>query len=287
MGTDLRWGSPIVATFWWVGHANFGDDLTRWLLPRYGVLPLHRPSSQADLMAVGSILGLCDSSYEGTVWGSGLLVDEQHPLPRARILALRGRLTQERVGSPDDVVLGDPGLLVSLHTRRRERRWDVGFVPHAGHQSSEAFVSVAKRGRSVTRIIDVRQSAPRAAADISACGTIVTTSLHGLITADSFGIPAVWTRLTPDLHGGDFKFRDYESVVTPGLSRFVEFDSKMTPEDLVSLAQAVPRERVLPICTRLEEAIGRWSGELEGGPRFPTGIVSALTATRTSVGGTS
>jgi hypothetical protein len=41
---------------------------------------------------------------------------------------------------------------------------------------------------------------------------VISSSLHGLIVADSLGIPNVWLRLSPDVLGGDYKFKDYYSV---------------------------------------------------------------------------
>ena len=49
-------GGVVVPAYWWDGHPNFGDDLTPWLLPNYGVLPIHRVASRARLAGVGSIL---------------------------------------------------------------------------------------------------------------------------------------------------------------------------------------------------------------------------------------
>ena len=53
--------------------------------------------------------------------------------------------------------------------------------------------------------------------DIAACHRIVTSSLHGMIAADAFGIPRrveICSKMERD--GGDFKFRDYSaSIKTP------------------------------------------------------------------------
>ena len=108
----IRRGS-VVGTYWWTGLPNFGDDLTPMLLPRYGIVPVHRRAVEARLAGVGSILEHLPPGFTGAVWGSGLMDDAARPMPEAKFLAVRGRLTAERVDAPDDTALGDPGLLVS------------------------------------------------------------------------------------------------------------------------------------------------------------------------------
>jgi hypothetical protein len=48
---------------------------------------------------------------------------------------------------------------------------------------------------------------------ISACKMIFSSSLHGLIVADSYSIPNYWIKLSDRLTGGDYKFKDYYSAI--------------------------------------------------------------------------
>jgi Polysaccharide pyruvyl transferase len=265
-------GGAVVGTYWWVGLPNFGDDMTPWLLPQYGVLPVHRRAAEARLVGAGSILEHMPPHFDGAIWGSGLMDDRPYPLPKAKLLAVRGRLTAERIGAVEGVALGDPGLLVARRMRRPAPRWDVGLIPHLSHQSNEAFLALADTRGLRVRVIDVRRTAARTVRDIGACAAVVTTSLHGLITADAFGIPALWTGLEPPLTGGAFKFLDYESVVTPDSSRFVAFDERMTLPELLAFAVVAPRETVESASDALEAAIGRLPQALGELPRFPLGI---------------
>lgn len=266
----------VVPAYWWVGRANFGDDLTPWLLPRYGVVAVHRRVAEARLAGVGSIIGQLPPHFDGAIWGSGLIEDRSYPLRAAKVLAVRGHLTRERIDAPESVALGDPGLLVARRVRRPAVRWDVGLIPHADHRSHAAFHALAEAPGLRVRVIDVRRTASRTVREIAACRAVVTTSLHGLVTADAFGIPAAWTTLDPPLSGGDFKFFDYESVITPGASRHVPFDERMKLPEILDRAATAPGTRVEAACDELEAAIRRLPAVVEDLPRFPAGVQRTL-----------
>lgn len=261
----------VVPTYWWDGHPNFGDDLTPWLMPEYGVVPIHREPAGSRLAGVGSILEFLPEEFDGAIWGSGLMYERPHPLPLARALAVRGALTRELIGAPRNTAVGDPGLLVSRRVKRPPMKWSVGFVPHGHHRSHARFVGLVDP-HAGHRIINVHQSARTAVREIGSCEVVVTTSLHGLVTADAFGIPAVWTTLDPPLNGGDFKFRDYESAVSPNRSRFVPFDDSMVPAHLIARASPVSADRVSVLCEGLESRLRDVLTEVEGTGRFPRGV---------------
>jgi len=69
---------------------------------------------------------------------------------------------------------------------------------------------------------------------IGSCRKIVTSSLHGMIVADAFGIPRR-VEISPALakDGGDFKFRDYSaSVKMPLVAGKVAEPNRFHVEDL-------------------------------------------------------
>ncbi len=273
-GTILRDGL-VVPTYWWDGHPNFGDDLTPWLLPRLGIAPIHRPPKEARLIGIGSILEFLPQDWDGAIWGSGLMHDHAFELPRARRLAVRGRLTAERIGANDTCALGDPGILIARFLPRPAPRWDVALVPHGHHRGHREFMSLASGSHRSTRVVNVHQSATRAAQEIASASLVVTTSLHGLITADSYGIPAVWTTLEPAIGGGDFKFRDYESVITPGSSRFMPFRAGIRLDEIVEAATAAPSETVASCANSLLRSLEQLRVTI-GGRRFPSGVIPVM-----------
>ena len=91
---------------------------------------------------------------------------------------------------------------------------------------------------------------------------ILSTSLHGLIVADSLGIPAVWSLPEPYVAGGDFKFRDHESVVCPVKSRRVNLKDLRSCQDVVDRAVCIDAERLSEIQNALALSVERLKGDL-------------------------
>ena len=267
-------GGVVVPAYWWDGHPNFGDDMTPWLLPHYGLAAAYRSASTARLSGIGSILEFLPEDWDGVVWGSGLMEERPHRLPRASFLAVRGELTRELAGVNGPVALGDPGILMGRHVRRPRPRWDVGIVPHGHHRQHAGLARLARTPGSRVRVIDVHQGAAAAVRQIASCRTVLTTSLHGLVTADAYGIPGVWTTLDPPLGGGDFKFRDYETALTPGSSRYAAYDPELPLTAYLSQARPADAALVAHRGDELEGALARVADTIGGLPSFPLGILA-------------
>jgi hypothetical protein len=233
-----------VGTYWWDSKPNFGDALTSWLLRQLGLVTVYAPPDRAVLVGVGSILEHLPCDYSGIVWGSGLMHDQPLRLPAADVMAVRGQLTRSQLGLDETMRLGDPGLLAPMRIPRQSRRWDVGIIPHRSHQRHPLFTELSERLDHAARFIDVRRSPGRVVREVSSCGVIVTSSLHGLVVADAYGIPALWTTASPPLLGGNFKFRDHESAVLPGGSRYVDLRGTESLAHLRDSACAASPERV-------------------------------------------
>ena len=169
------------------------------------------------------------------VWGSGILFDL--PVPEDVVVyrpmcihAIRGRETErvlKRVGilSRDaHPALGDPGLFYpdlveDLDGCRKE--YELAIVPHYTDYKLglEIGDTLKKRGVSV-RVVDVMQPDPQnVIREIASARKALSASLHGLIVADSMGIPNQHLLLSDyevDRHYGAgaclLKFRDYYSA---------------------------------------------------------------------------
>lgn len=268
----------FITAFWWEDVQNFGDGMTSWLLPHYGFVPIRQLLPQARLVGVGSLLQRLDPSYSGAVWGAGSIRDEPRPLPEARVLAVRGALSADVIGAREPLALGDPGLLAGRIARRPRVRWDVGIVPHYTHRDNGVVAALQREGGASVRVIDVRQSAAAATKEIAACSVVLTSSLHGLVVADAYGIPAAWTALEPELNGADFKFRDYESVVSPGSTRYHPIDADATPATIHRIARAADATTVKEVGDGLERALAGLEDAIGPLPRFPYDALAARRA---------
>ncbi len=203
------------------GGRNFGDDLSPLVVAAVtGRAVEHARIVEADMAAIGSILdrvlrhrkwrfmrGRVDPLL---LWGSGFISEGPHRRPWGLApLALRGPLTRDRFRLDRSLPLGDPGLLFpDLLPDRPAVRSGWGVVPHYGDEASPRVDALCARLGAVR--IPVSQDDPVAVLRrIAGCERIVSSSLHGLVAADAFGIPNWRVAFDQGLKGGDFKFRDY------------------------------------------------------------------------------
>lgn len=197
---------------WWYrppGFTNFGDELGAVFLRLLGHEVERVPLEDADIITTGSILqrlATITTSPGLIVWGSGWHKAAIGPRPDLDIRALRGRITAQMLGV--DVPLGDPGLLASHfwpHTETINGR--TGYVAHY----------IDDQDIPGTTRIDVRAEPETVCREISACATVISSSLHGCIVAASYGIP--YMRLPhPKVAGGNTKWIDFTTSLDAPLA---------------------------------------------------------------------
>lgn len=206
-----------IKLFWWRYEPpyilNFGDEITGYILRGiWGRSVEWAPKKDADLIATGSILDSTLTEERDKplyVWGSGLIRDgEGYSGKDLRIFAVRGPITRDRVAPGANIALGDPGLLSNLvFSSSKKRTYRIGIVAHYIDLNLPSIAEISKR--SDVLLISPLQTPDKVAKDITSCRIVVSSSLHGLIFADSFSIPNYWMPLSDKLAGGDYKFKDY------------------------------------------------------------------------------
>lgn len=215
--------------FWYRNVRNFGDLLTEWLLAEHGIEVEWTPPKRAEFVGVGSILQALPPRWSGTVWGAGHIKRRAH-LPNAHILALRGPLTG------DAPLYADPGLLAGR-----------GVSVTAEHPTGVVAHYIAPLPVDGYRI-DVQADPDTVIREAARCERIVSSSLHGLILADSLGIPNKWVH-EPKVVGDGFKFRDYAAsfgeTIVPGVWRLAPQEQVVEKQErlvecLMSSISSVP-----------------------------------------------
>lgn len=223
---DLHTPPDSIPGYWWDMRTNFGDLIGPRLISHYTGRPVHNaygsPNSAPPLVTVGSIIDVVRRPVV-RVWGTGLM---NPPTPRRAkemaatrwsISAVRGHLTrlnlQERLGWEVPRVVGDPGLLFPdlFDPSSKVSGGTVAVVPHYSHKRliSEQIVE-----RSGCKFVDVEQGPQDVASEIAGAKAVVSTSLHGLIFAQAYGVPWIWLKISDrHLAGQDFKFEDFFSTL--------------------------------------------------------------------------
>lgn len=188
--------------YYWNRLPNLGDQLNRLLFPQAE----WAPPSDAEWVGAGSVLESFDG-FTGTVFGTGRAGPHSPPtdLRQARVLALRGLRTRELVLTDAEVVLGDPGLLADGLVEPDQQ----GYTAIVPHWSDQARMLTTYPG---TRFVDVTGPPMRALQMISGAAKVISSSLHGIVLADAFGVPRMWDWFD-GVQGGGFKFADHGSVV--------------------------------------------------------------------------
>ncbi len=244
--------TPVKRLYYCSEVPNLGDIANPLLLEElFGCRTREVYHHHAELFAIGSILQkvvqknpslkrriMKNFKGELTVWSSGF-IDEptvrHKPVRKLRIAALRGERTKQAMERilqrPLHVPVGDAGLLFNrLIDRVAGVKYSVGIIPHFNESDDPFFGELAEKipGAHIISVLGDVRSVLR---EIASCEVIVSSSLHGLISADAFGIPNLRIRSLGKIKGGDFKFDDYYSAFGLESSPYAE------KADLLAAAQ--------------------------------------------------
>lgn len=256
-------------------NGNFGDELTSLLCDRlFDRATVAVPLAQAELLGVGSILdawyryrlgltwrqrvkglirnGVTRPARDLHVWGTGaMLTDSTLEWPqRLHFHAVRGELTAGRLGQLAPQVLGDPGILVAAAvTQPKTPTKRVALVPHFVDEKWVAELPLPAHWQ----VVHTDRDAVDTITSIASSELVISSSLHGLITADAYGIPCIWARSHNDLYKrSDFKFDDHATA------RRQPFNEPQGYAALSSLSEAALQD----LATTPQRNLSAWQSEL-------------------------
>ncbi|WP_130011922.1 polysaccharide pyruvyl transferase family protein [Serinicoccus sediminis] len=228
----------FVPAQWWDAKPNFGDVLGPLLVQELTGRPAINvrsfPSEDPGLFTVGSIAAHLDRPG-ARIWGSGLIgtlstAKAQHLADRRprSIHAVRGERTRaalrDELGWEVPEVYGDPALLLPrFYTPRPSSRTAgrIALVPHYMH------LDLLPDLPDEVAVVDVRQGPEEVVDQIVGARACVSSSLHGLVLAQAYGVPWTWLRVgEKTLHGDTFKFEDFFTTLDRDAVPFLDVSAE-------------------------------------------------------------
>lgn len=208
--------------YYWSDQKNFGDRLMPLIIGKlFPDVKLESVSlDNAELIGVGSLLTFFNSwhyqhlFYNGkknrrVFWGTGMLTsDMPKSIPNSELVLVRGELTKKEMNLGKDIPVGDPGLLMSLVIPKQQGTDKIMIVPHYLDYDSDKLEKF--KHNDYFEILDVRESPEKIIKKISSSSFVMSSSLHGLIIADSYQIPNVLYNISGNINF--FKYDDYYSA---------------------------------------------------------------------------
>jgi len=215
---NLHW-APVCekkfGTFVWkknTDYQNLGDMLAvpiyDYMLSKNNLDRNQKVGKTKHLYTIGSLIMI--AYQDATIWGSGILMEEPEGLIWKRsktrkldIRCVRGPRTKKRLEENGyDVsgcLMGDPGVLMPLIYKPEERKKKDYVVIR--HMSDDACSSSLNEVNIITN--DWKETINQ----IYNSKLVISSSLHGLIIAEAYGIPAIMLDKTE--FGDHFKYEDY------------------------------------------------------------------------------
>ena len=206
---------------------NWGDELNINFLEAVSggkvkaIRTSDKNSTDYNILSIGSICG--ELNWGSIIWGAGLISGDYKPLSfPIEVRAVRGPLTRKVLcekGIDCPAVYGDPALLLPLFYQPIPKKlYKITVVPHYVDADSEV---VAKyREKDGFYVVDVKDYADwRDVIDaIVSSDFVISSSLHGLVVAEAYGIPSLWVEFSDKILGKWFKYIDfYESIGKRGM----------------------------------------------------------------------
>ncbi len=245
-----------IISLYYVGSRgiNFGDSINPILFERLFNVGVKRAyPTYSDFVGIGSLLQMLTFEsiiahkkylyflkYKTTpivTLGSGFGCDFENfgflskMYRKINPLILRGKYSQkilEKLNKQkySDVVYGDLGFLFPyLLEKKVSKFYSCGIIPHKSDYDNPIISYLLDKIPRST-LIDLRQPPLETLERIAQCELIISSSLHGLVAADSLGIPNKRIKLSN--HGFnfnvDFKFDDYYSIYPSEGKGYIELN---------------------------------------------------------------
>ncbi|KCZ71782.1 Polysaccharide pyruvyl transferase [Candidatus Methanoperedens nitroreducens] len=232
--------ADIIRAYWWSGerNRNFGDALSPYLVEKIShkkPVLCSKHCSKEYYIVTGSVIGAANKN--AIIWGAGILYRYEKIKKPKKIFAVRGPLTRKRLlesGYECPEVYGDPALLLPrLYTPKTKKQYDLGIIPH--YVDYNRVKNEIDTGDAL--IINLLDPIEQVIDSVYSCKRTVSSSLHGIITSHTYGVPSVWVEFSNRLVGDGTKFNDYFLSVNIEPYKPFNFKNQIpSTDELISIA---------------------------------------------------
>jgi pyruvyltransferase len=237
---------------------NFGDFITPYiykiLFLKDAILDINGGSKKEDvIIGAGSILSSCNSN--SIIWGTGFMFGNEKINKPKKILSVRGPLTRNRllelgIQCPENY--GDIALILPyFYYPEIKKQYKLGIIPH--YIDKEKFNKIYINNDENVKIIDVTESIETVIKNILQCEMTISSSLHGIIVSHAYNVKCMWIKITDNIGGGTFKFRDYYgSLKINNYNTLLPYiyDKQISTQEIINLINNYPNP-TFPINTKL------------------------------------
>lgn len=234
---------------WWSAKLNLGDTLSKvvfhWMLEQKGCASEFKTPKTIHFLGIGSIIGL--RTFDAVIWGSGIhtLNSVKNTFQRRKstkydVRAVRGPVTKAILESfgydCKNVVYGDPAIVMPkiYSPKPKVKKYKCTLILHWAtkdkEKHAESYHCISIQTDDYESFID----------EIVASELIVSSSLHGIILAETYGVPAVFLNENGHMNSQLMKFYDWyfstgrSNVI---IAHSVEEALRLTPMELPALTE--------------------------------------------------
>lgn len=249
-------------------YLNFGDALSPVMVALVSGRSIRRVPTKSNALRMGAVgtIGHGFSGGEVWFWGTGCSnwknpsakAEERVPFTvpdksRFVVAATRGPVSERLLAGPDGRkpgVYGDPvWLLPQFYRPTIKKKWKLGVILHLSELKDRSPVAVPHDGMRrfdipaefaadvhlITTCTPISmQSIGDKIDEILSCERIVSTSLHGIVIAESYGIPCLYFSPHGAAIGPEEKLLDPNGTLD---LRFVDLYSGLGQDRMMSYVQ--------------------------------------------------
>lgn len=202
-----------------IENGNFGDEISKVIVEnlinknKYELV-YNQNNIEKNLICIGSYLHAAKNNYY--IYGTGIRtnppIEGNHGYTNLNVSSVRGPITynflkNKNINCP--VIYGDPGLLLKYFYNPKmidNLENKIAFIPHKSNYRK--YLTNNSYDKDKFYLINPRQNWKDVVDQLYSCKYVISSSLHGLILADTYNKPNVMIK-EYELAEGELKFKDY------------------------------------------------------------------------------